>query len=86
MAEAVTGKPTPSATARRKRREETGRAFRMLLRAIMNRVHRPAHREPERIRFSDALDCMNPYWDHAADDVFQDDFHPVEHNDLSLHL
>jgi hypothetical protein len=35
---------------------------------------------------SDALDCMNPYWDESAESMFYDDAPAPEQPNLSLHL
>jgi hypothetical protein len=58
MAEAVTGKPTPILAARRKRREEGERGFRMYVATIAERLPAPLQQATDFLW--DVLDWLNP--------------------------
>jgi len=61
MAEAITGKPTPSySAARKKRTEETRGGFKSLIPIIRRRIHRPPPL-PERLWLSDTLDWLQQW-------------------------
>jgi hypothetical protein len=58
VAEAVTGKPTPALVARRKRRDEGERGFRMYAAPIAERLSTPVQRVTDFLW--DVLDWLNP--------------------------
>jgi hypothetical protein len=58
LAEAVTGKPTPTLVARRKRREEGERGFRMYVAPIAERLPVPIQRAADFLW--NVLDWLNP--------------------------
>jgi len=58
VAEAVTGKPTPAPVARRKRRDESERGFRMYAASIAQRLSTPVQRAVDFLW--EVLDWLNP--------------------------
>jgi hypothetical protein len=79
IAEAVTGKPTPTFAARRKRREETGRAFVTALPPVVRRpppppiVHATAF-------LGDVLDWLNHLWNwNQPEQQLDQSSHPAQH-------
>ena len=73
LAEAITGKPTPALVARRKRREEGERGFRMYAAPIAERLPAPVQRATDFLW--DVLDWLNPTSNFNQP-------HPHEHEQL----
>ena len=78
----------PHPAQRRRRTEETGRAFRMTAGKIMGRAVRlPAAAYAAVAFLSDTLDWLNPWQGHdtANTDNIDDDFHQTQQYDISHH-
>ena len=86
---AITNKlPAPQPVQRRRRTEDTGKAFRMTARKIIRRAARiPAAAYAATAYLWDTLDCLNP-WQHDASTTSEldDDYQHGEQQHLSLHL
>jgi hypothetical protein len=83
LAELVTGKPTPSLTARRKRKEETRGGFMALARAVTNkiklsilrRLHSPYDPEAERAYAEQVLREQMEEWSQEDEHEQDESFH-----------
>ena len=86
---AITNKlPAPQPVQRRRRTEDTGKAFRMTARKMMRRAARiPAAAYTATAYLWDTLDWLNP-WQHDASTTSEldDDYQHGEQQHLSLHL
>ena len=78
MADAVTGKPTPSTRARRKRREETERAFRMAAAPLIRRL--PVPLAQATLFLADVFDWLNYMWNWNHDAPLDQSASAGQHN------
>ena len=83
MKTALTGGPSPE--PKRKRREETGRAFRITARKLLHRVTRiPAEAYNRATAYlADTLDWLNQW--HPYDEQFSEDEKRAANDDLYPH-
>jgi hypothetical protein len=86
---AITNKlPAPQPVQRRRRSEDTGKAFRMAARKIMRRAARiPAAAYTATAYLWDTLDWLNP-WHNETDSTSElnEDFHHTEQHYIYPHL
>ena len=89
LMKAITNKPpAPQPVQRRRRTEDTGKAFRMTARKMMRRAARiPAAAYTATAYLWDTLDWLNP-WQHDASSTSEldEDCQHGEQHHLSLHL
>lgn len=87
LVKAITHKaPGSQPAARRRRTEETGKAFRMTARTVVRRTRIPAAAYRAAAYIWDTLDWLNPWHDAGSTNEVDADCQHSEQHYLSLHL